>query len=148
DNDRFESSALTLTGRLGALQVLYAGTYLVRDIDEVADYTNYARGLYADYYDCSPASFSAPVLECFSPSATWREQERNTHQTHELRFSTPNDWLVRAVGGLFYEKYLVQDQTDWYYLSAADFYNPIGPPTGYYVGGVFVSQPVTSNNPN
>jgi len=36
---------------------------------------------------------------CFSPSSTWFENERNTHQQHELRFSTPDDWRLRAIAG-------------------------------------------------
>jgi iron complex outermembrane recepter protein len=76
-----------------------------------------------------------------------------------MRISTPDDWRIRAVGGLFYEKYSIQDQGDWYYLTALPYFNPIGPPTGYFrfngqqvcgcqKGAVFVPYPVTSNNPN
>ncbi len=84
---------------------------------------------------------------------------RNTHLTQELRLSTPDDWRIRAVGGLFYEKYSIQDQGDWYYLTALPYFKPIGPPTGYFSfdgqqvcgchpGAEFVPYPVTSNNPN
>ena len=31
-----------------------------------------------------------------SPSATWHDIERNSHQSHELRLSTPDDWRVRG----------------------------------------------------
>ena len=46
--------------------------------------------------------------------------------------STPGDWRIRGIGGLFYENYRIQDQTDWFYLTALPYFNPIGPPTGYY----------------
>ena len=63
--------------------------------------------------------------------------------------STPDDWRIRGVGGLFYENYRIQDQVDWFYLTALPYFNPIGPPTGYYTSsGAFVPGPVTSNNPN
>jgi len=165
NNDRFENTALTLNGHVGPLKVLYAGAYLVRNIEQVQDYTNYDRGSpYADYYQCIPGP--VPAARCFSPSATWHNQERNTHQSHELRLSTPDDWRLRAVGGLFYENYIIFDQTDFFYLTATPYFNPIAPPTGYWTvngsplrpGGqvvcgcaddaVLVAGAPTLNNPN
>ena len=147
DKDKFENTALTLEGRVGDLKLVYAGAYLVRNVEQVQDYTSYARGLYVDYYQCAGPTQS--TVQCFTPSSTWRNRERNTHQSQELRVSTPGDWRIRWIGGLFYENYQIQDQVDYLYLTALPYFNPIGPPTGYYTpNGVFVSAPVTSNNPN
>jgi len=154
NKDRFENTALTIDGRVGELKLVYAGAYLVRNVEQVQDYTSYARGVYADYYQCvNPTSNSTQpnpaAARCFTPSSTWHYLERNTHQTHELRLSTPADWRIRSVGGLFYESYQLQNQIDWFYLTALPYFNPIAPPTGYYnASGAFVSSPVTSNNPN
>ena len=160
NKDWFENTALTVNGRVGELKVVYAGSYLVRNVEQVQDYTNYARtGLYVDYYQCVNPGKTSATARCFSPSSYWRLQERNTHQSQELRVSTPDHWRIRGVGGLFYEDYLIQDQTDWFYLTALPYFNPIAPPTGYYLlngrqvcgctpGAVFVPGPVTSNNPN
>jgi outer membrane receptor protein involved in Fe transport len=164
NKDRFENTALTLDGRVAALKLLYAGAYLVRNVEQVQDYTNYTRSLGGDYYSC--ADPTPTTVQCFSPSATWHDIERNTHQSHELRLSTPDDWRIRGIGGLFYENYRIQEQTDWFYVTALPYYTPIAPPTGYYTlngspllsngtpvrfntpGSVFVPSPVTSNNPN
>jgi outer membrane receptor protein involved in Fe transport len=173
DKDRFENTALTINGRAGDLSLVYAGSYLMRNVDQVQDYTAYARGSYADYYQCgnpTPNSKNPPpnpaAARCFSPSSTWHDQERNTHLSQELRLSTPADWRIRGVGGLFYDDYRIQEQVDWLDLTALPYFNPIGPPTGYYTlngsprlpngepvlfstpGAVFVSAPVTLNNPN
>ncbi len=135
NKDRFENTALTIEGRLGALQVLYAGTYLVRNVEQVQDYTSYAHiGTYVDYYQCvNPKPGNPAAAQCFTPSAFWRDLERNTHQSHELRLSTPDSWRIRGVGGLFYEKYQIQDQGDWYYLTALPYFNPLAPPTDYWI---------------
>ncbi len=166
DKDKFENTALTINGRVGALKLVYAGAYLVRNVDQVQDYTNYARGLYVDYYQCVNPGPTPATAQCFTPSSTWRDIERNTHQSHELRASTPGDWRIRGIGGLFYENYRIQDQVDFFDLTALPYFNPIGPPTGYYTlngsrlqpngtpvtfftpGAVFAPGPVTSNNPN
>ena len=172
DKDRFEATSWTLNGRFGDLKAIYTGGYLVRNVEQVQDYTNYSRGRYANYYQCVSnnaiftANPSAGVPQCFSPSSIWRDVERNTHISHEIRLSTPDDWRARGLVGLFYEKYEVDEQVDWFYESATQFFEPIGPPTGYYTlngspllpsghpvkfttpGAVFVPGPATANNPN
>jgi iron complex outermembrane receptor protein len=167
DKDRFENTALTINGRVGALKLVYAGAYLVRNVEQVQDYTQYARGLYADYSQCANPGPTPATAQCFTPSSTWHDVERNTHQSHELRLSTPGDWRIRGIGGLFYESYQIQEQVDWFYLTALPYFQPIGPPTGYYTlngsitnanggpvvflnrGAVFVpGLPTTSINPN
>jgi iron complex outermembrane recepter protein len=117
DRDRFENTAWTVNGKFGALNAVYTGGYLVRNVDQVGDYTNYARGVFADYYQCyGPGSAVNPLPStCFSPSATWRSVERNEHLQNELRVSTPDDWRLRAIVGAFYEDNKLYDQTDWMY---------------------------------
>ena len=102
DKDKFESTAWTVNGKFGNLKAVYTGGYLVRNVEQVGDYTNYARGVYADYYQCyGPGSGlrQDPSLTstCFSPSASWHSTERNVHQQHEFRLSTPDEWRLRAI---------------------------------------------------
>lgn len=158
DKDRFENTALTIEGSAAGLKFLYAGAYLARHIEQVQDYTAYAHsGFYADYYQCvNPGPPAA--AKCFTPSSTWRDVERNTHLTQELRVTTPESARLRAVGGLFYEDYRIYDQGDWFYLTAYPYFHPVGPPTGYFerngqqvcctLNAVFVPDPPTLNNPN
>jgi outer membrane receptor protein involved in Fe transport len=118
DKDKFESTAWTVNGKFGDLKAVYTGGYLVRNVDQVGDYTNYARGVFADYYQCfGPGSGGDPSLvsTCFSPSAAWHSVERNTHQQHEFRLSTPDEWRLRAIAGAYYEDNKLFDQTDWRY---------------------------------
>lgn len=114
--DKFENTAWTVNGRIGPLKAVYTGAYLVRNISEVQDYTNYARGLYADYYQCHGAEPANGLqATCYSPSSTWNETERNTHQSHEIRLSTPDDWRLRGIVGAFWEKLGIQDRLNWLY---------------------------------
>ena len=115
DKDKFESTAWTLNGKFGDLKAVYTGGYLVRNVDQVGDYTNYARGIYADYYQCSGYYDTTTKPTCYSPSATWHSVEKNEHQQHEFRLSTPDDWRVRAIAGLFWEDNKLFDQTTWNY---------------------------------
>ncbi len=111
NKDRFENTALTVNGRVGPLHLVYAGSYLVRNVEQLQDYTNYSRSVYSSYYQCTGLSFSSKVgnvnATCYSPSATTTDTEKNTHLSQEIRLSTPDDWRIRGIGGLFYEEYKI-----------------------------------------
>jgi iron complex outermembrane receptor protein len=169
NNDKFENTSWTLNGSLGILKAIYTGAYLTRDVEQVQDYTNYARGVYADYYQCygkGSGTYSAAGnyaiygagdttianAHCNSPSATWRETVHNTHLTEELRFTTPDDWRLRFLFGGYWEQYRIYDDTGWGYKSLS---NCTGTPAanGVYLGtgcmgNLGITPGVTANNPN
>jgi iron complex outermembrane recepter protein len=115
--DKFENTALTINGRIGDLKLVYAGSYMVRNIDQVGDYTNYARGVFADYYQCVGPSSPTTTGKCYSPIASWHETDTATHDSQEFRISTPDDWRVRGIGGIFWEDYSIAENIDWMYKS-------------------------------
>ena len=123
DKDKFEDTALTVNGKIGDLKLVYSGSYLVRNVEQQQDYTNYSRGVFGYYYQCTGVSYSKTPgvaganAKCYSPSAVWQEFEKNTHQSHELRVSTPDDWRVRGIGGLYWEEFKIYDDTEWTYKS-------------------------------
>ena len=136
DKDRFENTALTVDGKMGPLRLVYAGSYLVRNIEQVGDYTNYARGRYGYYYQCTGFSYYSTVgyanATCYSPSETWHDVERNTHLQQEVRLSTPDSWRLRGIVGLFYEDEKVYDNTNWLYTSVPDC-SPSGPTSNCFL---------------
>jgi outer membrane receptor protein involved in Fe transport len=165
DKDKFENTAWTLNGKAGPLKLVYTGGYLVRHVDQVGDYTNYARGVYADYYQCYGPGTGYAVINpnpppahgdqtltsrCFSPSTTWREAERNEHLSNEFRLSTPDDWRVRGIAGAFFETNRLFDQTDWLYktVPSCTSNGPSGTPgnTGCF-SNVGTSPGTTVENP-
>jgi len=118
DKDKFESTAWTFNGKIGQLNAVYTGGYLERRVNQVNDYTNYSRGVYADYYQCyGPGSGGNAnlVSTCYSPSVIWRSAEQNHHLQNEFRLSTPDNWRFRAIGGVFIEDNKLYDQSDWRY---------------------------------
>jgi hypothetical protein len=85
--------------------------------------------VYADYYQCLSPAQTGRASQCYSPSSTWLNHERNTHDSQELRLSTPDDWRVRSIAGIFWESYEIQETTNWSYKTAPGF-TDIGPPPG------------------
>jgi outer membrane receptor protein involved in Fe transport len=118
DKDKAESTSLTVNGKLGWLKAVYTGGYLVRDVEQQGDYTNYSRGVYADYYQCYGKYDLTPT--CFSPSASWHSDEQNHHMQHEFRLSTPDDWRIRGIVGAYYEDNKLFDQTSWQYKTVPE----------------------------
>jgi outer membrane receptor protein involved in Fe transport len=142
NKDKFENTALTINGKIGDLKLVYAGSYMVRNIEQQGDYTNYARGVYADYYQCTnPITEPGTTSKCYSPSASWLETDTATHDSQELRVSTPDEWRIRGIGGLFWEDYKIAENIDWMYktlpacTTAADIgcLTDIGPAAGAQV---------------
>jgi iron complex outermembrane receptor protein len=126
--DRYESTAWTLNGKIGdLLSLVYTGSYMVRHIDGQQDYSNYMRSAVGSYYACIgtgagyfneknfPALTTHP-LQCSTSVGNWRDQVKNTHQSHELRVSTNADYRLRGVAGLYWEKFVINDDMNFNYL--------------------------------
>ena len=131
DKDKYESTAWTLNGAFGGLKAVYTGSYLDRHIEQQNDYTNYLRSGGGLYYACTggalgsgnlgadskPGQYpSSQNLTCYSPNGSWRDTVENTHQTHEIRLTTPADNVVRGIFGAFWEKFEIDDQMNFNYL--------------------------------
>ncbi|WP_443750938.1 TonB-dependent receptor [Asticcacaulis solisilvae] len=121
DKDKFQNTAWTVNGKLGALKLVYTGAFMRRNIEQQMDYTNYSRTLYGQYYECTGGnsgligSGKGYPITCYSPVTNWHDKIENTHQTHEFRVSTPDDWRLRFVAGAFYEQFIIKDVMDFNY---------------------------------
>jgi len=101
--DKWLQAALTVEGKLGNFDVIYAGAYLKREDTVNTDYSDYAY-----FYDvcCYYGSYwtddnGNPLPD---PSQFINGADDYKRQSHELRFTSPADRRVRFVGGLFYQK--------------------------------------------
>ena len=101
--DEWVQAALTVEGRIGNFDVVYAGAYLDRDVVLDQDY-----GDYAFFYDecCAYGAYwgDDTGVPLDDPSQFIHATDGYTRQSHEIRFASPRDNRFRAVGGLFYQK--------------------------------------------
>jgi iron complex outermembrane receptor protein len=167
--DRYESTAWTLNGRFGELQAVYTGNYLVRHIEGQQDYSNYLRSAHGASYACiGPGaeyfnsarfpSLAGKPLQCYPPVGSWYDSVHHTHQSHELRVSTGENYRIRALLGANWEKFVIDDNMDFDYLAipqcspanlsvalagGADCLSAVGP-----VPGVYASDPSLRENMN
>ncbi len=116
EKDNYENTAWTVNGKIGPLKAVYTGAYMLRNISQQMDYTNYSRTKGGMYYQCvgGGTGWSGQPY-CYSPSGYWQDTVRNTHLTNEFRLSTPDDWRIRAIGGVFYERFRINDDMNFNY---------------------------------
>jgi iron complex outermembrane recepter protein len=121
DKDKWENTSWTVNGKAGPVKLVYTGGYLDRTIDNTMDYTNYARSAGGFYYTCSGGAAligkGVGPLNCYSPVSSWHDYVETTHQSHELRASTPDDWQVRGLLGVFWEDFDIKDDMNFLYKS-------------------------------
>jgi iron complex outermembrane recepter protein len=169
NKDKYESTAWTVNGNIAdQLKMVYTGSYMVRNIDGQQDYSNYMRSTVGSYYGCigpgagyfNPTNFPSLAghkLQCYAPVGDWQDYTRNTHQSHELRFSTNEDNRIRGLFGAYWEKFVIDDQMNFNYLgipqcsaanlalvaSGQDCLSAVGP-----VPGSFAQNPSLRENSN
>lgn len=151
--DNYSSTAWTVNGHIWDLKAVYTGSYLTRNIDGQQDYSNYMRSGHGSYYACSGqgagyAYFnSTKATTCYAPVGSWRDQVRNTHQSHEFRVSTNEDYRLRGLVGAFWEKFVIYDDMNFNYMpipqcspanlaisqaGGPDCVTTVGPMAGFY----------------
>jgi len=117
NKDKAASTAWTLNGKFGVLKAIYTGAYLTRHVDANMDYSNYTRTAGGFYYSCTGgggSNFGNPgPATCYSPVMGWNDYFENTHQSHEIRLSTPDDWRLRVLAGAFWEDFQIKDDMNF-----------------------------------
>jgi iron complex outermembrane receptor protein len=124
DRDSYSNTAWTLNGKLGPLKAVYTGSYLLRHINQQMDYSNYSRSVEGTYYACTGGTNglvgAGTPLNCFSPVSSWLDQVRNTHLSNEFRVSTPDDWRIRGIAGVYQENFRIYDNMNFNYKTIPD----------------------------
>ena len=101
-SDEWYQAALTIEGKLGTWDLVYAGGYFERDTDVTQDYSAYTVAY--DAYDPAYASFIKANGTNLDPTQIYRGRDHYTKQTHELRISSPGGDRFRVTAGLFFER--------------------------------------------
>ena len=125
-DDQWYQAGLTIEGRIGNFDLVYAGAYLKRQIEGDLDYSDYSfwyneyfvdSPYYANDYHCFLLFDTANSGYCGNPSQFIQSEDNFEKQSHELRVSSPSDKRLRFVAGLFWQdqfhdieqRYMVND---------------------------------------
>ncbi len=140
--DSFSQTSWTVSGRLGALDVVYTGAYLDRDVDAKIDYTGYTNiGGFIPGYQCEylVGSFyngvtgattvygfdptiggNAGVIECGDPTNSASITNRNKRFNQELRVTSDFDFPVNFTLGAFYDNFEIEHVGRFEYFAPID----------------------------
>ena len=114
--DKWWQAALTVEGKIGNFDLVYAGAYLDRKDEVDSDYADYSFAydtLYEGYGDYFFNDAGDPI----NPSNFIQGADDYKKVSQELRISSPQDQRLRYIAGLFWERqthdieqnYLVDD---------------------------------------
>ncbi len=98
--DSWVQAALTVEGKIGNLDLVYAGAYMKRDVDTESDYSDYSY-FYDVLYNYVLYNDAGEITD---PTQYINGKDRYKRQSHEIRLSSPSDQRVRFVAGLFYQR--------------------------------------------
>jgi outer membrane receptor protein involved in Fe transport len=117
DKDDYENTSWTVNGNISGFKVVYTGSYMVRNISQQMDYTNYARSAAGAYYECTGGStgWGKGAPQCNSPAGYWDDSTKNTHLSNEIRVSSPDTWRLRFIAGVFNEDFKIYDIMNFNY---------------------------------
>jgi outer membrane receptor protein involved in Fe transport len=99
--DQWVQASMTVEGKIGDWDVLYAGGYLNRNMKNAADYSYYTVA-----YSNVPGGtrFLDSNGKQIDPTQQFSATQKLTKQSHELRFNSPASSDLRVTAGLFYQK--------------------------------------------
>lgn len=107
NSDNWYQAAMTVTGKISDFDVIYAGGYMKRNIHSRSDYSDYSY-FYDVAYASAPASFGDNFKnnagQVISPAQYILSANNFSKESHEFRISTPKDWRLHGVFGVFLQR--------------------------------------------
>ncbi|GAB2525189.1 TonB-dependent receptor [Microbulbifer agarilyticus] len=108
-DDEFSQYGLTVEGDLGAATLVYAGSYLDREVEYASDYSaysdyaNYSSAYWIPAYSCYYTNGQPVDQACSSLAIYYQDNNEYKRQTHELRLQSQLDGPLQYVVGAFLE---------------------------------------------
>ena len=120
--DTFNQVSWTLEGRVGALELLYTGAYMDRDIEQSTEASSYNKvGAFIAYYTCNYTFLTGLAYrECLNPVKAFVIDQRINRQTHEFRFHTSEENRWRVTAGVFYDDFELKTLDTFHYAGVVE----------------------------
>ena len=100
-DDKWTQASLTVQGKIGNFDLVYAFARLKRDVDSEADYNDY--GFWYDTLAGYGAYFYDDNGDLINPSQYIQATDGYKKTSHELRISSPSEDRFRFVAGVFWQ---------------------------------------------
>jgi iron complex outermembrane receptor protein len=113
-DDEFNQSALTIEGDLGFASLVYAGSFMDRDVqyfNDYSDYADYFSTSWIQYYGCE--YYGTADADCSSMAIFYNDDNEYKRNTHELRLQSTNNNPLQYIVGLYYEDASHDYRQEW-----------------------------------
>lgn len=136
NHDRWYQAALTIEGKLSDWDVVYAGSYFGRKVDNLSDYSYYSvaydtYGSYATYFPDGNGNFIDPTQISILG-------DKYGKLSQELRVSSPVDKPFRLTTGIFFQRQTDQVKANYNVAGIGDIPTP----------GWFTPFPASTGDPD
>ncbi|HTU66447.1 MAG TPA: TonB-dependent receptor [Steroidobacteraceae bacterium] len=130
-DDRWTQAALTVEGKIANLDMTFASSYLKREVDVNSDYSDYSF-FYDTLFDYGHY-FTDDDGNLINPSQFIQGKDGYTKWSQELRFTTPLEYPVHAVFGLFAQRQTHDIQQDYRITGLATASSVTGWPEAFWL---------------
>jgi outer membrane receptor protein involved in Fe transport len=113
-DDEFNQTSLTITGDLGDHELVYAGSFMNRDVEfhnDYSDYTDYYSTSWINYYGCE--YYGTATVDCTNMMIAYNDDNKYQRDTHELRLQSTNDSALQYTVGLYHESSSHDYRQEW-----------------------------------
>jgi iron complex outermembrane receptor protein len=133
--DRWYQASLTVEGKVSNWDVVYAGGWFERKVDNLVDYSQYTIGYDALAITNSYAytRFADTNGNLIDPTQYTSNRDKYTKMTHELRVSSPVDYRLRGTAGLFYQRQTDNIRAEFDMNNLPVYYEVAGQKNVYYL---------------
>lgn len=126
--DDVNLTSWVLEGEVNDLDIVYAGAFLDREVEQSIDYTGYNNsGGFIAYYTCTYTNpdyvvnynidpqFITENRECKDPTKGFQTQQQHNRMTHELRVSADPTERLSITAGIYMDSTKIETLDDWIY---------------------------------
>lgn len=113
-DDEFTQASITITGNLGDAELVYAGSFMDRDVEfhnDYSDYTDYYSTSWIQYYGCE--YYVTATADCTNMMIAYNDDNKYERDTHELRLQSVTDGPLSYTVGLYHETSSHDYRQEW-----------------------------------
>jgi iron complex outermembrane receptor protein len=115
-DDEFSQAALTIEGDFGSSSLVYAGSFMDRDVqyfNDYSDYADYFSTSWIQYYGCEYYGTADVDVDCSSMAIFYNDDNQYKRNTHELRLQSTDNAPLQYIVGLYYEDASHDYRQEW-----------------------------------
>jgi iron complex outermembrane receptor protein len=113
-DDAFLQTSINIEGDLGFADLIYAGSFMDRDVEffsDYSDYTDYYSTSFIQYYGCE--YYGTATTDCTNMTIAYQEDNEYTRSTHEIRLQSNSTGPLQYIAGVYFEDFKHTYRQEW-----------------------------------